>query len=116
MQVFLWLSTHNAKRKFQSEINPFLESFPGFQRNNLEGTGWDAFTCLIPVETAEDALALRKEVTRRLKVIGKKIHYFRVRKKHVDSIFDLTLFGLTKEETKAFNEKAPPGVHRHLDV
>lgn len=126
MQVFFNLSRVGidgarwSKRKFDEHVTSFLQLQRNVQFYDLleAGTGWDAYTVLIDCETAEEARALRAEVERRCKLVASKCrpYYFRSRVMHVDKIGQLNIMGLTVDEHRRFQEKAPPGVKREIAV
>lgn len=126
MQLFFWLPRNGtaelswSKKKFAEKVTSYIESLPGAQTRCLmeDGLGWDSYLALITVEDKKEALTIRKTVEGLCKEVKKgcKPYYFRVRKKHVEDLADLTLFGLTREENEVFKAKAPPGEYRSIDV
>lgn len=125
MQVFFALSYSGIDRdkwsikKFHAIVTEYIKAQPGFQIRDLkEGAGWNLYLTLISANDDQHAIEIRKTIESLCKDVSAKCrpYYFRRRKLDVESISDLSLFGLTGEESKLFQDKAPAGTLRHIDV
>lgn len=126
MQLFFALSrvgidgTNWSKRRFEATVTQYLKEQPGVQFRDLleEGTGWDMYLALVPVADDGEALEMRKKVEELCRSIAKKCrpYYFRCRKLDVASIEQINMLGLTPDENRQFQDKAPAGVRRFIDV
>lgn len=125
MQCFFALSRNGidrddwSKRKFDEHVTCFIKVQPGVTIADLEeDTKWPMYKALIPVDNKVDALALRKEVERRCKLVLDKCrpYYFRFRNADVPDVHSINLFGLTPKEAQEFRDKAPMGKIRYISV
>jgi hypothetical protein len=125
MQCFFALSysgidaTTWSAKKFHAAVTAHIDALPGVQKRDLAATTrWNMYLALIPVASQADALALRKEIERLCSTVahGCRPFYFRFRNADVASVDELSITGLTTSETKVFNEKAPAGTRRFINV
>jgi len=125
MQLFFALKFINtsrgnvvSQRDYHAKVMSYVDSLPGLQKRNLMETPakWGLYCCLIPVETPAEGLAIRKKVDALHKSLGLTTFHFCARTEHVESVGELSIFGLTKDESARFQDKAPPGKMRFLSV
>lgn len=127
MQLFFVISTSGidsanwSKRKVAEHVTAYfdaLDASHAVQYDHMEGTGWNAYKVLVTLPDEKAALAMRKEVERRCHLVSSQCrpYYFRARRAHVANVNDLSLFGLTADETERYNALAPAGVKRTIVV
>lgn len=117
MQLFLTIDYNTPRVKFETTVMEYIKSFEGTQivDEMTNGTGWTVYKILIPIESKDEALEIRKEVERLCKLTKRKPACVRFRQKDA-SASNVNIFGLTPSEQVEFNEKAPRGVWRCIQV
>lgn len=118
MQLFFAFDLHNNAKKVEQHVLSFARQQPNVQIAQIDPrTNWNIMLCLFTVNTAADALTLRKAIDQRCKLVHSKYapHMFRSRNVHAE-LNQLNLMGFTAQESKQFQQKAAPETMRFLDV